>query len=358
MIQPTKKHCELFVYDVPRCGLYIGRQETPKHLSIGQLLKDLKKWAIDSQKPIVETSTYSKNHRFEESYCLDLVSSNGQYLLALWNKVPHSKSGIGMINGAKAASSVTVSHTKVSNGDIPGFPTFFWFFPSSNKMIAIKIDHPALGISQVREYLKGYLQNFCSYRVKRTIDGEEVEGFADFPKPKKGKDERLINIKLHPHIRIASKSVPGKQDEFLARYHEVNKLVKDIYVFNNLSDSNSSWLEKISSIFNDLPATKKKRARVQMPVSLSQADMQDLIDQYNDSDHSIENDVGFIFKGKATHIEWLSGSQQKIQETLEIEWVAEGQPNLKKMLGKLRQLEYLLKTTEQRNDGESDDKAV
>ncbi|WP_139044305.1 hypothetical protein [Marinobacterium stanieri] len=357
MSKPEKIACELFVYDVTRCGLYIGRKPEPTHLPIGPLLKEIKQWAIDSEKPIIETSTYTKNHRTEESYCLDMVSSNGQYLLALWNKVPHSKSGVGMINGSKAASSAKVSHTKIGNGDIPGYPTFFWFLPSSNKMIAIKIESPALGISQLREYIKGYLYSFCSYRVINNIDGKITEGFADFPRPPSGKDERVVNLKLHPSISIVAKSVPGKQDEFLARYDQVTKLVKDIYVYNSLSDNNATMLERVRSFFNDLPASRKKKARVQMPVSLSKTDMQGFIDEYNNNDHSQEHDVGFIFSG-SQHIDWLSGSQQKIKELLDIHWIAEGQPDLKKLLESLRKIENLIALNQVNVSGDSNEKAV
>ncbi len=347
--------CTLFIYDISRCGLYLPKTKSPKHLSTGSLLKEMKKWAIDTDKPIIETSTYTGNHRYQETFCLDLVEGQGQYLLALWNKVSQSKSGIGLINGSKSASDATMSHAPVSKNDIPGFPTFFWFLPSSNKVVAIRLDNPALGIGQLREYIKGYLNHFCSYTVSNTVDDEEFHGFADFPKPNTGEDNRVINSKLFSSFSISASEVPGKQNEFLMRYDEVTKLVKDVHVYNNLQDSTAGILEKVSSIFNDLPAAKKKKIRIQMPVSLKEEEMKELINLYNENDGSEEYDVGFVFKGASAHIDWLSGSQQRLEESINVQWKSPGHPNLKKLLKSLQSYSHLLAT---RSEEQADAKAV
>lgn len=349
----TTLKATLFVYDIPRCGLYLRNKNDPKHLPAVTLLKELKIWAIDSNKPLIETSTYSQGGRFEEAYCLGISAHNGQYLLALWNKVPHSKKGVGMVNGSQAASSAKISHAEMKDGDIPGYPTFYWFLPTSNKVIAVRLENANLGIGQLREYIKGYLSNFCSYRVKTNVDGEELDAFSDFPRPASGEDNRVANLKLFPSFSVSANPVLGKQEEILNRYDDITKLIKDVHIYNNLHDDNAGILEKISAVFNNLPAAKKKTARFQMPVSMSRQDTQELIDLFNNNEHSEEHDVGFVFKG-SPHIEWLSGSQQKIEEVITVNWLNEGQPDLDKLLRTLQSFEHLLNPADTiENDPES-----
>jgi len=334
--------CELHVFDITRCGLYNSREKEAKHLGVKDLFNEMKVWAIDSGKPLIETSTYSPNKRFLESFCLGVAENKGQYLLMLWNKVPHSKSGVGMVNGSTSPKSAVVSHVKVGKNDIPGYPTFFWILPSSKKIVAIRLENPSFGVGQLREYINGYLKGFCSYRVDRVEEGREIEGYSDFPAKNVNDDRRIINRSLRPHFAISAKKIPGKQREIKNQYAEITKLVKDIFIYNHLSDVNAPKIEKLRSWFNGLSPAKKKKIRIQMPVVMTREDVSDLMKLYADSDHSEEHDVGFVFKGQSGHIEWLSGSSKKEEATINIEWIADNQPNIDKLLKSLQMHEHLI----------------
>ena len=326
--------CELFIYEIKKCGLYEKTSEPAKHLDIGSLFKDIKLWAIDSDKPIIETSTFNANTNFHEAYCLGLAEHKGQYLIALWNKVTNSSSGIGVINGSKPAKKTKVTYSKVNIDDIAGYPSFFWILPATNKLVAIRLENPVIGVSQFRAYIKGYLEGFCSHKIKN--DNNDIDGYSDISihENTSNTDDRIVNTNLKPHFSFSAKKIKGQYDLIIQNYSKIIKLVKDVYIYNSLSDNNASWIENIRSFFNDLKPAVKKVVRIQMPISMNQDEVEELITQYEDSSCSEEKDVGFIFSGNSS-IKWLSGGHKKEKIQINVNWISEEQPDIDDLLKKL-----------------------
>ncbi len=332
----AKVKAELHFYDVKNCGLYLGRSDEARCLTLSSLMKDLRAWGLEKDKPLVETSTFNSNKSYKPSYLFGMSEHSGQFLLSLWNAVPQSSKGIGKVDGASKPGKLKVSHAKIGASDIPGYATFFWILPSSNQVVAVKLENPTFGVVQFREYIKGFLGNFSSYIVNRVVDGEVLTGYSDKPKKTAGPDDRVPIPKLKPRFSFSARKIPGKQDEILAKSTRVSKLVRDIYVYNNLKDQNSGILERLSEMFNSLEPKNKRKVRVSMPVELNRDDVKELIDLYNENDQSEIYDVGFVFSGESGHIEWLSGSNKKEVVSLNVKWISDDQPDLDSLLKSLQ----------------------
>lgn len=339
-------NCDLFMYDISQCGIYEKREKNEKYLSLKKLLKEIKQWAIDSDKPLVETSTFSSNTVRLPVYCFGIEEYQGTYLFALWNSVPHSKHGIAKVNGTKAPSKITIDHGKINKGEIPGYPTYYWFVPEKKKVIALKINNTILGISALTSYFMGYLTGFSSHHIEYKSDGKTYFGFSD-KKSEKPDELRTVNSLLGARFSIKATQKKGDIDKFLNNSNEITKLVKDIYVYNNLTDNNAGVLLKLRTLFNNLDAISKKKVRVQMPVKATREQISDLISLYIESEYSEEHDVGFVFKGNSTHIEWLSGSIQQEKVQLNITWIADEQPDLKLLIQNLHHHIDLIENVEE-----------
>ncbi len=324
--------CDMHVYDIKKCGLYIGRPDAPEHLGTKDLLKALKFWAIDSNKPLVETSTYSADGNYLEAYCLGLSEFKGNYLLALWNKIPSSKSGVGMVNGSSSPKNAKVTQSKKGAADIPGYPTYFWILPGSNKLVALKLTNESFGVTQARAYLTGYLQFFSPHALRK---GGKIKGYTDKPIDKKSDEEQIVNNNLAARFTLAVTKIPGKYEEIIKNNQQVTKLVKEIDVYDDQNDINARVSEQVRGWFNNLKPADKKKMRVHMPISVTKADIRDLIRKYEDSDQSNEHDIGFVFKGKSSHIEWLRGANHREKAKIKVEYLGENQPNLDKLVKEL-----------------------
>lgn len=338
----NKVDCQLHVYDLNRCGIYHRAEnrgtKSPKYLPIGQLVREIKEWGIDSKKPLIETSTYTGEKSLLEAFCMGISEYNGQYLIALWNKVPKSKNGVGVMKGGSPVENARVSHRKVGADDIPGYPSFFWILPTAKKVVGIKFEDYPLGMTQFKEFFRGFLTNFTSHKVRVSPSNPDGRGYSDFQPPKNSEeDTRTINPSLYPSFSISVSKVEAKQKEIIARSDRITKLVKDVQVYNSLVDEDADIVERISNYFNNLPAAEKKTLRMQLPVNLHENEVRKLIKDYNDNDGAEHYDVGFVFKGASTTIEWLSGASQKEDVKVEIKWKSEDQPDLDDLIVKLQE---------------------
>ncbi len=327
-----KIKCELHVYDLTKIGLYEGYSDEAAHLGGTRIFDEIKGWAYDSGRPVSETCTYVTNGHVHESYCLGAAELKGQYLFTLWNRVPNSKSGVGLINGSTAANKAKISIKKIGRDDIPGYPSYFWVLPRRKKIVAIRIENAHLGINHFRTYVRSFLEGFCSHAV---YDDGAVVGYSDEPLSGDKKKSRAVNEKLRPFFHFGVHRIEADRERILERAGSITKLVKDIFVYNSLSRKSEQLLEKLRASFHGLDPKEKKKIRISMPVSVNDGDVKELFDEYDSHDGDDEYDVGFVFSG-SSHIEWLSGAHYKQKATTDVEWIAPDQPDVEKLLQKLQ----------------------
>lgn len=337
--------CDFHLYNLTKCGFYIGRQTTPKHMNTSKLIAALKVWAIDSNKPLIETSTYTLGESNSEAYCLGIEEHNGNYLIALWNKVHNlSSGGVGMVSGSSTPANARITVKTVKKGDIPGYPSYFWVLPARNMVVAVKITNPSFAITQFHSYLHGFLSFFSPHSVSNKSKGKgDIIGYSDSPTTSAASpEESIINKDLHPKLSISVKKIPGKFLEFEDRHSDIRKLVKDIYSYNSLSNANDPLMEQIVGFFNNIDPVARKKVRIDIPVSLTKLEVKGMIKKYIESNQAAENDVGFKYQG-SNAIEWLHGANHTEKVTLKIDFSGEDQPDLKKLIKSLDSHKDLIK---------------
>lgn len=339
--------CDFHLYNLTKCGFYIGRQTSPKHMNTSKLLAALKVWAIDSNKPLIETSTYTLGESNSEAYCLGIEEHNGNYLIALWNKVHTlSSGGVGMVSGSSTPTNARITVKAIKKGDIPGHPSYFWILPARNMVVAVKITNPSFAITQFNSYLNGFLSFFSPHSVfsksKDKSKGDMI-GYSDSPSTSTAlPEESIINKDLHPRLSMSVKKIPGKFKEFVDRHSDIRKLVKDIYSYNSLSNANDPLMEQIVGFFNNIDPVAKKKVRIDIPVNLSKSEVQGMIKKYEDNNQAAEHNVGFRYQG-SNAIEWLHGANHTEKVTLKIDFSGEDQPDLKKLIKSLELHKDLIK---------------
>lgn len=353
----TTTKCEFHVYEIKKCGIYVNREpEKPKYLSIEKVIRELKIWAIDSDKPLIETSTYQASNSLPESFCFGMEEYSGNFLLALWNKVPHNKSGISKVSASSPVKKAKAGEVKIKGDEIAGYPSYFWILPKESLIIALKLDNRTLGLAQARYYIYNFINHYSSHVVNRMESGEELYGLGDTPAPTSGKDGRFPNPKLRGDFTIHAKRLPGKIDEILKNADNITKLIKNISVYSSLSDSSATTIESITKWFNNVEPVKKRDIKIEMPVDISEKEIQHFVDLWEENNYSDEYDVGFKFKGEQ-RVEWLSGANQKEERNIDVEWLGKEQANLEKLIKELHKHYHTFKKSKpQTNKAEEHEK--
>ncbi|WP_044367624.1 hypothetical protein [Vibrio fluvialis] len=345
----TIKNITMTYYELRNMGIYGDEGETV--LSPVDLLKEMKYWCYDSEKPLIETATYEANSQILEAYCLDFYEQDGDYILGLWNKVQTNAKGIGAVNANKSSNAAVVKHTKIAKDNIPGYPTYFFISPRKKFFATIKIDQKLTGIQAFRSYIRGYLRHYSSHNVDRKDGGDLIRGLSrqsSIGLTELTGDKRVTDKRLYPLITFKLMTDVVNKQYLVAHANRVSKIVKDISHVDSLKDSNASILERIARFPSGLSMKKRSHMRVSIPVDLNEGQMRKFISEFDTNNGSEEYNVGFVFKGD-TKIMWLSGIAKVNEFEENIDFYNEDQPILESLMSAIRKNEVDIKIDSDRN---------
>jgi hypothetical protein len=337
------KEITLTYYQMKTMGLYAhtghNGQIAKQYLTAKDLMKELMEWGHGTTRKFIETATYSASSKSLESYCLDFYEENGEYLIALWNKVPTSKNGFASVSAKSSSLDAVVQHTKVGKDDIPGYPTFFFISPLKKCIATIKLDNHVLGITQFKLYIKGYLKYYSSHMVDRVEDGDKIQGICASPKPQGAKDNRFPDKGVYHSFLMPASTDVLSEEYLLSNAHNITKMIKDVATENLLFDKSESSVEKCFRFMKGLPISKKTTTRLSIPVSFSYGNVKKLIRQYHENDCSSEYNVGFVFKGEQK-IHWLAGTAITNTVNGHLEMLSAERPELQSLMNVIKKLDH------------------
>ena len=323
------KEIELTCYRLNKLGIYSNEHEA--YLSPKKLMRELKKWAFDSNKPLVETKTFDSNSQTLEAYCLDFYEHDGDYILGLWNKVSTSVRGVGSVRKNATPVTVTVSHAKIDKDSIPGFPTYFYISPKKNLIAPIKLDLKQNGILQFRNYIKGYLKFYSSHIVDRVDGKTKIRGLCKTSSIGLDVDNRFPDKNAHVLVTFAIDIKKTNKQYFIDNAQKITKVVKDLSKEDVVIDEQQTCIERIVRAFEDLPMTKEKPSRITVPVNLNQDYVEKLFKSYEDNGASDEYNIGFKLIGD-NKIRWMSGTANVVKLKGEINFHEVDKPNLESLM--------------------------
>jgi hypothetical protein len=155
-------------FEVARCGYFLPRKKIAEFGSLADCLSDFHAWTTG--KNLEDTLTFKVDGEdVQETYCFEMQKSNktGNYLITTWNKVPMVEGGVPTANGSAKVGKVDVALAKVANGNIPGYPSYFYFLPSSNAVFAMKAVH----FKRSALHLSLFVHAVCLHTIaKRSIN--------------------------------------------------------------------------------------------------------------------------------------------------------------------------------------------
>jgi hypothetical protein len=338
------KEVTLTYYHIKSMGLYaqatnngkIGKQ----HLTAKDLMKELMEWGHGPIRQFIETATFTANNQSLESYCLDFYEDSGEFIVALWNRVPLSKNGFASVSAKSSSLDAVVNHTKVGKDDIPGFPTFFFISPSKKCIATIKLDNHVMGISQFKSYIRGYLRHYSSHMVERTEGKDTIHGLCADPKPVDGVDNRFPDKGIYPSFNISPLTDVISEEYLLNNAHNITKVIKDVSTENLLVDNNETSVEKFLRFMKGIPITKKKTTRLSIPANLTRTHVKKLTYDYFINNCSSEYNVGFVFKSEGQKIHWLSGSTVTNTTRGHLQMLSAERPELKSLMNVIKKLDH------------------
>ncbi|MEC8918820.1 MAG: hypothetical protein VX796_14565 [Pseudomonadota bacterium] len=291
-------------YSVEQCGLFKWGAKTPEVGDLTVLLDDLYKWGHG--KGLAKTVTYqvSDGQNLLPGYLFNISKSHGRFLLTIWNQTPSFNGRVASVDPNSSVGSVSVSGSRLRKGDLPGYPTYFWFIPSQNVVACIQFGRVVSGVDVLEAYFRNFIDPLSNY-VVFSSDKQVVRY--------KGTNETGLRSRFK--LGVCRTSVNKKH--VLSRYADVVQVIRK----TNLTMSNyteKQTMEKLvgmlrrtkASTFNVLQPNNTVNIRYQMPAEFAFQDLSALIEDWettNKHSKSEWDDYGFKIKGEANKTYWLSG---------------------------------------------------
>lgn len=305
-------------YSVRRCGYYKRGESTPQFGGLDEVLLELRDWAFDGRKPLSETCTYeiAEGDSFLHTYCFDSkVAKNKDVFLVTWNETETLEGAMATVNGTDLAGQAKVRSTSVLPGHIPGYPTYFWFIPSSNAFATLRFSKQrANGHSALKRLISEFLAKCGSHAVYAKPNAEseiEIIGY------RKGPKDKVIDV--HPHFESKQKRFPGKLEYLRKNRSKVLKVIRKSTLTSESPDDRSLWQKLLGNMGVVTEAGLKGELKVksELPFIPSEQQMEEMIAQWDEDSGSKWIDVGFKLRGEKD-IKWLSHTAVKTIVSLDV----------------------------------------
>jgi len=290
--------------------VFFTAKKTPEFCSLKDCLSNFHDWT--NGKKLEDTLTFKVDGGdVQEAYCFSMHKSNssGNYLLTTWNKVPMAEGGVPTANGSAKVGHVDVKIAHVANGNIPGYPTYFYFIPSKSVVFAMRSSwQPHNGHQGLVKMITGFLETASPYVVTNSISstGEiEIVGFRD-------KNDRTAPKQLVVQYESVLLKLAGRVD-YLRRNHS---LIRKIVFRNTLDTSIAaekslmySVLQKIG-LTNHSTKTQMISFGYEMQFTPTLLELNALIEKYSGDTENKEH-IGFRLAQNSSETIWLNHSYAK-----------------------------------------------
>lgn len=286
-------------YDLKEFGFY---KWGGPHLfgDVPGVLNELQTWC--DGKTINETKTYDlgRGSQVLPAYFLSLRESRGNFLLSLWNETPSTDGAVASISETAPVGTTRVTMNEIEEGSIPGVASYFWFIPRSNVVATVRFQHPGAGVSQMRTYLRRFMEQFSSHAVTEELDGELVTtGFRENARADTVV-KALVKCTLAPHRKDAERQF------FLDRAAQVRKIEKKGMLHLTTQDDRAVWQRLLHAFHLDTPTARPHEVKMSYEVEvngLTRDEVEAVLQSYEDEEG--QNDYGFKFAGEGQQTHWL-----------------------------------------------------
>lgn len=191
-------------YEIHQCGYYKYKEkDAPVFGGINETLLDLEAWV----KPLSfeATKTFdSDDGKTLPVYLLGLRQGKESWLLATWNQVPSSEVGVSSVARTSTLDKIKVFANSIEENSIPGFPTYFWIFPSLKSFATICFD-----VYNGKDGFQNYLDSFLAFNPNHRFEykTKDKEVYYIY---KATEDSQHGKGKISPFFRSALHRKKGK----------------------------------------------------------------------------------------------------------------------------------------------------
>ena len=310
-----REKCNFTFYKMDKCGFYKYNSDEASAGAPIELFNDFLNW-LDDNKTLQETLTYQPNlnDNLMRTFCYDVIHRNGDYFITTWNEIPNKDGQIWSLEIGKKAKDAGIDNTKLKEGYVPGYATYFWIIPSQKIYATIKIDNPLNGNQNFVKYMKSYLTFHSSFCQKFNEDENfYINGFLI--------DDHKHMHPVYPNFSSRLFQKEGEFEKIERNYSNIKKIITKIDIDQN-NKQDLDLYQKFLKFFDinkeDDTIQNKLKFRFETNYNPNREELSTIISEWLNRDKRSDEDLGFNIKGyEGTY--WLSHSLLKIEKTFDLE---------------------------------------
>lgn len=311
-----KEKATVTFYNISQCGFFKFGDKAPLYGSTEELMKEVKEWSDD--KALIETYLYEPKNDLLPVYLFDIKEKNSDWLITMWNQVPSNGQSVASVMGDSQVGRADVVMNAVAEGSIPGFATYFWIIPQKKIFATIRFQHLITAQKAMQEYMESFLEIASSHACIDYDEDDNILNHNGFIADQDTEDEEP-NQRIHPRFRTELVRRPGKHDLIRNNAHQVSRVERNTMLKLNNAEELDWWqrLMRFTSIHipNDKP--DRMRLRYRLTTSVTEDDVNSIIEAWEDNQDKQWDDYGFVFRG-SSEIHWLSKSLARDEIEIEI----------------------------------------
>lgn len=298
------------LYDIKKCGYYPRGRFVKDFGDVQTMMEDLSAWVQGKDLSQTRLNIRKKLGVF----VADARGDGNRFLVTLWNEVPATDGQVASIRSNSGVGRPDVVMNGIEQGTIPGFATYFYFMPDRNLVAGVRFQHASYGQLSMCYYMRDFLRYAGRHVVLERGDDDvvhlvgTVENPGDEPKYRK------------PIFETVPSAREGKLDLLARHAGQISKVVRKASLDATREVDLSLWqlaLDRISA--RPRPRGPDPiRIRYELDVQLTEPDVRDIIQGWRDENGEEWDDVGFVLRGSANDIEWLSHSSARGEISVDV----------------------------------------
>jgi len=158
------EHLTITFYEILADGYYKPKsRHTDKNrifpkTNTSSILSSLLTWS--GNKSYVATQTYAATDSILPTYLVSVTQNKKQFLVTTWNQTPTINGALAYIDGTSKVGVPAISHSTPPAGNIPGYPTYFWFIPDEQLYATIQLPESLNGRENLHRYISSFMEKF------------------------------------------------------------------------------------------------------------------------------------------------------------------------------------------------------
>lgn len=301
-------------YRVSQCGFFKRGDEQSAFGSLSEMLQELQRWTAGKSLAATKTFEPVDGQDLHPAYLLDIRELNGTWLLSTWNQTPSTEAGVASVMADSNVGTPEIVMNDIEDGSIPGFATYFWFVPNRNIFASVRFQHLWTGQKSLQKYLESFLEQFSSH----TVYSENPDADIAIIGYREVEDGELLNV--FPRFRTALVTKPGQRDLIRQNIERIRKVIRKTTLQLNRHDELDQWQKFLRWTNIHVPQQRPDKVKVQYELNtkLIEADINTIIDDWDQGHEREWDDYGFVFKGQPQDTHWLSHSLARDEFELDI----------------------------------------